>query len=653
VKNRSSDKKLFSEFPPVSRAEWEELITSDLKGSDYKEKLKWETLEGISPLPFYMCEDTDRLPPIQPENDWIYCEPIFDREPEKIRQSIENAYERGALAFQLTSRLSTIPNQTDGTSIELLGSHITGQEDFSRIFRNVDTKEISLFLDTGIQTPIFSAMIQNQSKSFLRTVFIHDPITESVALGKTLWDSEAAFGDHILQAGSLAADALFYHKAGCTIASEVAIAISIASEYLSALPADDRESFARSFLVRLSAGPLYFPEIAKFRALRLLWKNLLEAYDMDSGIPVFIHAESTLQNKSAGDPHNNMLRSTTEAMAAAIGGADSLTLFPYDASFSIPDNFSSRIAGNIQHILKEESHLNVTADPSAGSYYIENLTQEIAEKAWEQFAACESRGGFLKDAASGALQETINSSRRAKENAYATRKRVLTGNNNYPANEKNIPDKKHTFPVTRIPEAGNTGEDKNRDNISIPDLQNSLESGAATEQLWPALFPAKGQPITPIQEFHAADIFDSIRRKTKELVSKTGKEVNILILPAGNIKWRNARSSFAQNLLGCAGFNLQTADGGNTIDQAMEKLEIQKFDVVVLCGSDKEYPEMAGDFCSAMSDQDRILILAGQPGDREKQYRDSGIDEFIWAGMNAAEFLSGLQSELYNRSEKP
>ncbi|MDX1592457.1 MAG: methylmalonyl-CoA mutase family protein, partial [Balneolaceae bacterium] len=490
MKNKEAEEKLFSEFPSVSREEWEALITSDLKGADYRERLKWNTLEGISPLPFYMREDTNRVPPIFSAKSWTHCEPVFDQEPSQIRQTIELAYQRGSRAFQITSKLTSSRSDEDGShTIQLYGSKITDQESFDLLFENTDTKKISLYFDTGTLSPLFSAMVKNHPQPFQRAVFFYDPITESIASGLKLWETDEDFQARVRQAENLAADALFYHKAGCTIVSEAAIAISILSEYLSVIPQDQRETAARSFVIRVSAGPLYFPEIAKFRALRLLWKNLLEAYGLDTSIPAEIHAETTLQNKSASDPHNNMLRVTTEAMAAATGGADSLTIYPYDASFSRPDNFSTRIAGNVHHILKEESHLNKTADPSAGSYYIENLTRDIAEKAWKEFAESESKGGFLKYIQSGDLGKKINASRSAKENAYATRKRVLTGNNHYPNTQENLsvsPEKTQPFPKSTITGAGKEGNGAEK-NYAASEFQKKLNNGHTLSTLLPSV----------------------------------------------------------------------------------------------------------------------------------------------------------------------
>lgn len=642
-----TEEKMFSEFPTVSRAEWEEKIASDIGGADYKEKLRWETLEGIKPLPFYMREDVQSPLPSSAGKNWTYHEPVFDRNPEQIRQSIGRAYARGARTFQITSR----PFPADGAdSLQLDGSYIPDQNAFDSIFEDINTDEISLFVDAGVATPVFSAMTGNHSKPFRKKVFLYDPISESVAFGRTLWSSEDQLQSFVRSANSLSADAFYYHKAGCTIVSEAAIAISLASEYLSILDPDKRESAAESFLIRVSSGPLYFPEIAKFRALRILWKNLLEAYGLNSSIPAFIHAETTLQNKTISDPHNNMLRATTEAMAAVTGGVDSLTIFPYDATFRTPEDFSRRIAGNVHLILKEEAHLDKTGDPSAGSYYIEKLTRDIAEKAWKLFTESESRGGFLHDVMNGTLQQQTRESRSAKENAYATRKRVLTGTNSYPDTGKDLPDRsegEHPFSAQTV--SVSSGRVQLIGENPVAELQKKLSEGISVPELILSIVPAEGHLIEPLDEFHAGDIFDSVRKETKEFAEKTGKLPSVLILPAGNLKWRSARASFAQNLLGCSGFRIHTADGADSLEDALGQINAKKYDAAVLCGSDKEYHGQAASFCMAIGES-TIRIMAGHPGNNEQLYRDAGMDEFIWAGMNAAEFLKKLQTELFKRS---
>lgn len=649
VMNTKNKEKLFSEFAPISRDQWEEQIAKDLKGGDYKSLLKWETFEGISPLPFYLREDTEPLPDYGPEKRstlWNICEPIFRSEPEEIRKEIQNSLAGGATSIIIRSTLNKESNPADG---KLQGAQIHTQTDFNLIFDEIDLSGTSLMFDSGFASPEFVAMLLNNTDPFYHAGFIFDPFTESAKTGRL--ENEANLRNFISQLSglknihSLAADGLFYHKAGATIVQEIAISLSIASEYLALAEQDRKKTAAGSIFVRLSAGPLYFPEIAKLRALRYLWKNLLKAYKTDDTIPLFIHSETTPQNKTVTDRHNNMLRVTTEAMGAAIGGADSLVINPYDECYQKPDTFSKRIARNIHHILREEAHLDKTTDPAAGSYYIEQLTDQIASNAWDYFREIEDQGGFAEALKSGFIQAGITESRRQKSQAYATRKRTLTGTNNYPNPDEDLPDKieivfdseglRYTDKEARL----DTGQ-------LISSLQEHLKEGYTVGDLIKARFNQVEPFIDPLEEFHAGDLFDSIRLKTDEMAKKSGHLPTVTIVPAGKLKWRNARASFAQNLLGCAGFNIDRLRGFDSIEEAISNTDADKSDVIVLCSSDDEYANFASSFCKLFKNRS-VLILAGKPGEMEQKYRSEGIDDFIYSGMDAVEFLSNLQKRIF------
>ncbi len=217
-----------------------------------------------------------------------------------------------------------------------------------------------------------------------------------------------------LPAGAI--DASRWHEAGATPVQELAFALSEIVEQMAAggvAPA-----------LRLGVGPYYFVEIAKFRAARLCWARVVEAFGQ-GGLPLVLHARTSMVNKSAFDPETNLLRATTEALAAAIGGCDAIAI--------APAGFSPALAANVHHILREEAHIGEIEDPAAGCYYLENLTESIGRAAWELFQSLESAGGF--SAAQGEIEYQLTVTRRTREQEFALRKTVLTGVNQYPAPE--------------------------------------------------------------------------------------------------------------------------------------------------------------------------------------------------------------------------
>lgn len=642
--NKQEKTDLFSDFDSVSRKEWEERITKDLKGADYKKKLSWHTLEGLDLLPFYMSEDIDTnkttsVSSLQKSEtaDWARSEPITASTPEEANQQIKEAVKGGANSFHILCDIEFSDGEIGGN---MTGTQIQSQSEFDQMFDGVDVEDKILFFNSRMNTPAIQAMLLNSELSPKNVLFSFDPFTFMARYGRKPLpeDKIDALIDQIQSKNigkALAADGLFYHLGGATIIQELGASLAIASEYL----AQSSDS-AQSIFFRLSAGPLYFPEIAKFRALRILWANLLDAYGLDSSLPAFIHAETTKQNQTIADPHNNILRATTEAMAAVVGGVDSLLIHPHDQLYRDQNSFSSRIARNVHHIIGQEAHLGVVSDPAAGSYYVEELTNQIAEKAWDFFRLIEKQGGFLKALEGRVIQSEINQSRDQKLEAYATRKRTLVGTNNYPAINEELPDTVISGPYTDA--LNESGDDFEIDSGNlIPSLTDALNNGAMLGDLFHSYLNPQKVLYTTLEPFRAGKVFEEIRRRSVSF----NKTPVIQLIPTGDTKWRKLRESFAQNLLGCAGFDVRSSNGYSSIDEASEQLSDQPGDIYVLCSSDADYPGLIKSFAQHFSDRG-ILLLAGKPDNNESKYHEAGIDHFIYSGINIPDFLKSIQDEL-------
>ena len=643
---------LFSGFPPVSTGEWENLIKKDLNGAEYRSELKWDTLEGFSALPFYRLEDLSKIPDIPDQamskTDWRCCEKIYASDIQEINGAIQRALKGGCDSVQIFCRITAGDHASGGN---ITGAKIHSQSDFNRLLllKNTVPEDLRFFFDSGMASPALLSMFLNAPGDLKSAAFLFDPFTYMAKHGQKPHSVEILpqlisqmYGHKNVH--SLSADGLFYHRAGCTIVQEVAIVLAIAAEYLAHTNDSERQKAAESFFARVSAGPLYFPEIAKFRALRRLWKNLLGAYGLSDDLHLYIHAETTPQNKTATDSHNNMLRVTSEAMSAVMGGVDSLTVVPYDAGFQKPDDFSLRISRNVHHIISGEAHLNKVSDPAAGSYYIEKLTDQIAKEAWDFFRLIENEGGFVKALENRVLQSEINNSKIQKLEAYSTRKRVLTGTNSYPNPEEELPGSFRTgLPTSSLIYSKSTFEPDFDHLISA--LQKYFKNGGTVGDVSKTLlYPQKVLHKT-ISEFNAGELFDRIRFNTQKITEKSGGIPHVSLIPVGNRKWRNARAAFAQNLFGCAGFKIENPSGFEAIGEAIMETKSLNSDIYVLCSSDQEYGELVKPFCEAFISRG-ILILAGNPGKDEQKYRDLGIDEFIKKGMDLQEFLTGLQRKL-------
>lgn len=660
----------FDEFPPVSTEEWEEVIKKDLRGADYKEKLKWETGEGFDILPFYRKEDIEKGRPKKPiipgknkqGNSWHICAPIFEKEVEAARQSIHRALERGADTLQLTFRVKSTSGMLGG---DMEGTSVQSQESFNTLFSDINLSGTHLVFDSAMASPIYLAMLQNLAEErntwdAISAIFSYDPFVYVAGKGQLPKRKEYLkneITDLVKSTSSeedlkpLCADGRLWHNAGGTIVQELGLSLAAASEYLALLTdrGIDSETAARSIHFMLATGSRYFPEIAKFRALRLLWSQLLEAYKADEEIPAYVHAETSLWNKTIYDPYVNMLRSTTEGMSAAIGGIDSMTVHPFDRIFEAPDKFSERIARNSQIIMQEEGYFDKVTDPSAGSYYIEKLTDIIAEKAWSLFQDIEIEGGLLQSLQNGTVQTALESSQKRRDLEIAKRGRVFVGTNQYPNADEMVTEKKkpgEDFATVSLKSNDYDFLLEDSETAIITSLREALSQKAALGDLVPKLFHEdwSRQSYRTVQEYRGSQAFEELRLATE----KHSGRPKVLTLPLGDKKMRKARSSFTSNFFACAGYDIEDPIGFESVEEAVDAVKEHTPDIAVICSSDEEYKELVPALCSKIEqlNEQPVLVLAGYPKEQLDSYKQAGISEFIHAGSNVLATLRKFHRKL-------
>jgi methylmalonyl-CoA mutase len=538
---------------------------------------------------------------------------------------------------------------------DLAETQIQSQDDFNTLIKGIEDEQFELIFDTGLASPAFLAMVQYSAFNPERALFCYDPFSFVARHGRLPLPEKKirSFIRQITEESSskiFCANTNFWHHSGATIVQELGITLAVLSEYLASVEPDQRRKTARLSFVRMAAGPLYFPEIAKFRAIRLLWSQLLEAYEIESNRPLTILAETTGLNKTVTDPNNNMLRSVTEAMAAITGGADYLAVQPFNSLLEEPDEFSKRISRNVQHILREEAHFDKTADPAAGSYYIESLTDTIGRKAWNFFRQIEKEGGIITALKNGLIQNEIGKSKEDKETAYHTGNRVLVGTNKYPNTGESLPASPGTpvFTTSMKETAFNFNPGKNKE---MSALKQAFRKDALLGDLLSSILDPQKVLYRTVEEYRAGQIFDEIRLRTENYCRKTGLRPKVQLVPVGDRKWRNVRVSYAQNTLGCGGFEINRPSGFETIEESVDGLKNQEADLFVLCSSDREYDELIAPFCQAFKSRG-LLILAGNPGEKEDIWRKSGIDHFIGKGMNLPHVLIAVQNKLFRETEE-
>lgn len=650
---------LFQEFDPTSTNEWEDILKRDLKGADYKQKLAWKSIEGFEVLPFYRNEDLENLSRIQKEIDpdtpagWELCEPIDAADPKEANLQALEAIEAGADSLWITLHLDADEGMLGG---DISGTHVQDLADLKILLEGIDPEKTGMVFDSGAGSPgvlgLMKAFLKSSTTdlgSAKQISFLFDPFTFMAHHGR-LPLPEKKLGSVIEQMAAenecmpLAADGAFYHNCGATIVQELGIALAIGSEYLARVPETKREEAAKQFWMHLSAGSLYFPEIAKLRAARLLWSRVLDGYEVEEREPLTIHSSTSKWNKAIADPHNNMLRTTTEATAAAVGGANRITVHPYNAHFEQTDSFSRRIARNVSHILDEEVHLSMVENPADGSYYIEVLTDELAKRAWEFFQLIEKQGGFMKTLEGNILQREIGRSRLAKDEALATRKLTLTGVNISPDTQQNLPDDLFkSTPVDSLQQSD--AEPEIKSDRLIESLSKAFSDGATIGDVVGSFLSPQKQLYPALKPYRVAEPFEKLRLQTQKLTKNRGKEISVQLVPIANKKMRKARATYSQNYLECAGFQVKTHTGFDSVDEAAGELGPKNADIYVLCSSDDEYPDLVSEFCSAFSEE-ATLVLAGNPKEQAEQFQDTGIDFFIYSGSNMLETLNEIQERV-------
>ena len=612
--------KLFSSFPPVTVTDWEAKIKDDLKGADYAKKLIRKTLDNISIKPYYTKEDLEQVRFLeQPAGAFPYlrgdktcCNHWEIRQDFKVTD-IETAIER---AFLASSRGVT------SVGFDLSGKGDLYYHDFKKLISAFDLSKLHInFITTDTAPLIMGFLLKSLDEDGInRSAFSgsleFDPLGHLVLTGGYYRSEHDDMQDaaELLHTAMeipglrvLAVNSHYFSDNGASIVQELAFGLSMISDYLVRFTNEEHSAadILRHMQWNLGTGSDYFMEIAKVRAARMLVSALLSGFDADKkDAPVFINSITTKWNKTLYDPHVNLLRSTTEAMAAILGGCNSLLVRPFDAAYNEPTDFSERLARNIQIILKEESYFNKVVDPAAGSYYIESLTASLIRHAWDLFLSIDEQGGFIKSFLSGFITGEVSKMTQQRKEMVASRREMLLGTNQYPNVNESV-----TGCISEM--------------IAFPEVP------AAQIKLADPLIPAR-----------AAAEFEKLRLS----VERAGHRPNVFMLTYGNLAMRLARSQFSGNFFACAGYEIIDNLGFNSAAEGVDAAMAAKADIIVVCSSDEEYPVIAPEVFRLVQDR-AIVVIAGAPASMEA-LKAEGITEFIHIRSNVLETLRRFHSKL-------
>ena len=607
--------KLFTEFPPVPTEKWEEVITADLKGADYERKLVWKTGEGFNVRPYYRAENLEGIKFLGSQaGEFPYVRGTRAHNRWRVHQTVSVVCPKEANA----EALKILNAGVDSLGFCIASEAFTAA-DLDTLLGEICIPAVQLTFcgqKTADVAELVLAKIEKEgiAKEDVRIAFCIDPLVKGLS---TKGDFCSPYGEKCFARVAelirktkeykhirvVTVSGQIFGNSGSTIVEELAFVLSAGHDYLEGVTDAGLtiEEAARKLRFSFSVSSNYFMEIAKFRAARMLWANIVKGYNPEKNCAckMQIHAETSKWNQTVYDPYVNMLRGTTEAMSAAIGGVYSLEVTPFDASFENPTEFSKRIARNVELLLKHESHFDQVVDPAGGSYYIENLTQSIAAEAWKLFLEIEEKGGYTEAYKAGFIAERIKASAAAKDKNIATRRQILLGANQYP-NFTEVAGKEITAEsVTRKQAEGNV------------------------------LVPYRG-----------AMAFEEMRLH----VDRSGKEPKAFMLTCGNLGMARARSQFSCNFFACAGIKVIDNTYFKSIEEGVKAALESKAQIVVVCASDDDYAEAAPKIKELLGGK-AILVVAGAPA-CAPELEAQGITNFINVKSNVLETLKFYLKEM-------
>jgi methylmalonyl-CoA mutase len=584
---------LFKDFKATDYAQWEAAVLQELKG-EAVDKLRTTTEDGLQLSPYYTAADlpagfAQHLPGDMPyrrglranHNDWVLFERFTLGAAEATNKAVLHALMHGTEGIIFDGAI-TEPQQFGQLTEELLPQYLI------LCFRQTDPVPLAGWLKAWADRLELPTLAIRGSAGYdpLGAACFGDAIRQLPlgALVKQYQQNLPAFLP-------LSANAARFREQGASLVQELGIALALGNAYLKRLLEDgltiDEATPALQF--ELAVGTDYFAEIVKFRAFRQLWSGLVAAYSPEHSCSTAAHvlASASGTTLSAIDPHTNLLRLTTAAMSAVLGGVHGLELRAFDEPVNGGSGFGAELSRNIQLLLKNEAYLDSVVDPAAGSYYLESLTDQLSDQAWAFFQSIEAQGGFEAAWQKGWLPEQLKKQREQLTAAVASRKKILVGVNQYP-------DQQHV------------------------DVNS-----------WPS------------DSFRLSADFEALRKQTAAAISRP----KVFLLPMGDLAMRLARATFIANFFSCAGYEIIENNGFEHLEEGTQAALRSGAEVVVLCASDTDYPALVPAFCQLLQGKTE-LVLAGYPQADIEAFTAAGIQHFIHVRSPLLATLQAFQNRI-------
>lgn len=603
---------LGSEFEPASYEAWRAMAEKSLNGKPFEKALHTRLLEGIETRPIYTADSVQA--PVSVDGragPWDLRQLQEHPDPKEANRQMLDDLERGASSVTLRVAES-----------ERRGVAISGLEDLKVALDGIYLDGATVAIEAGDRAAEISGWLENiwQERGLDKSAVLgelgFDPLGTlartgqlSASIDESL-SAMAATAKHMSETApnvkTVRVDSAASHAAGADEATDLACLMSTGVAYLRAMEAAGMsvEAAASQMVFSTPLDVDVFLSIAKMRAARLLWSRILEASGVaEEARSMTLYAETAARSVSERDAWVNMLRATTSVFAGAVGGANGLTVLPYTHNLGLPDGFARRMARNTQLILAEESHLAQVADPAAGSWYVDSLTRELGEKAWAKFQKIEGLGGMAAALTSGEISKMSAESWAVRERLIAGRRMELTGSS------------------------------------AFANLEEAPVDVVEAEFVAPDPRPA-AVTITPLPAHRLAESFEALRDASDAVLNERGSRPTATIITLGSEAAFAPRLTFTKNYLAAGGIAAHVMSEAELPSDLAGRL-------VLLCSSDKLYEEHATRLAGELKEKGaKALYLAGRGGEREADYREAGMDGFIYVGDQTLDRLKTFHSLL-------
>ncbi len=611
-------------------AQWRKTVETELKGASFEKKLVTRIPEGTALQPLYSRLDLDGVPGLDAPpgtapflrgtapsgadgRTWEFCQEIPAATAAEFNRALLGALMQGQNSVSLPAKMAGTSEAATQALDQVFIDHVPVHLETGAVARPLANNYLAAVGRRGIAFDRLTGSITaDPLGTWVRNGHLAAPLDRQLdALAE--WTRWAQSETPALR--TVGVSTVPWSDAGATATQELAFAVAAGVDYVRELVRRDVAASTTGERIRFTfaVGPQFFSEVAKFRAFRPLWARVMAAFGAGATAQaVAVHARTGTWNKTLHDVHVNMLRVTTEACSAVLGGVDSLNISPYNEVCGAPDEIALRIARNVHTLLAEEFHFTDTSDPAGGSWYIEKLTDDFARRAWKLFQEIEALGGYAAALRTGMPQSLVQASAAEKDDAIGKRRMGLIGTN--------------LFPNLREPSPV----------VTLPDTQTPNAAGC--------------DPITTVKARRAAEGFEELRRAADQFARRTGARPQVFIAKIGPIKQHKPRADFTAGFFAVGGFEPTGKPAFDSAGAAAQAAAASGAPIVVLCSTDETYPELVPTFGKQLKAANPAItfVLAGLPAESATvaAFHEAGVDEFIHVRANAREVLAKFLNKI-------